>query len=165
MIIVFYASDVAKFLLEADFKVRNERKIISKIYHKVPIGEAISERGFSRRISMLLLTDVEERQELRDFYQDMSIPLSLQEYEEEELVRLYFKNIYLHLNFNDDCKYRKIKLRSLLKMFGYKRRSEQLVNNIEKTLETLEIKTYLRGNEPCSISTASLDDVIIFKKG
>lgn len=164
MKIVFYSSDVANFLLQADFKVRKEREVIAELYQNLPMGEPVTKQVFAYRISVLLLTE-EERKEMLDFFHDMTVPISFQGIEDEELLKLYFKNIYLHLNFNDDCKYRKIKLRSLLKMFGYKRRSDQLVKNIERTLDTLQIKTYLRGNEPCTIGSASLDDMIIFKKG
>lgn len=161
MKILFNSYDVAHFLVQADVKVSQERKIISMIYSTVKIAEKVSEQTFVDRVRLHFL-ETEDYNEMISFFQGLVVPYQFQE-DEEEMVLFYFKNLYLDLYFNENCSYRKIKLRSLIRMFGYKRRSEQLVNTIEKTLKQLKIKTYLRGNEGCTISSASLNDMIIFK--
>ena len=61
--------------------------------------------------------------------------------------------------------YRKVKLRKLLRDFGYKRRSEKLTSRIQQAIDKLELKTYLRGYVPCSIDAISLEDVIVIRLG
>ena len=61
--------------------------------------------------------------------------------------------------------YRKVKLRKLLRDFGYKRRSEKLTSRIQQAIDKLELKIYLRGYVPCSIDAISLEDVIVIRLG
>lgn len=162
MIIVFSPLDVANFLQRIDVKVGLEREIIAQIYHKVPIGEKISEQDFANRVRLYSLRD-SDLKDMNDFLQDMEQEQVFLRQEEEEFVKSYFKNVYLDLNFDNKCKFRKIKMRTLLKIFGYKRRSEQIVRNIENTMRHLNIKPYTRGDCLCEIWYVNLDDTIIFK--
>jgi len=82
--------------------------------------------------------------------------------EEVDCFAAYFKLIWLQLMCSG-ITYRKIKLRNLLKDFGYKRRSAALVNNIQQAIDKLGLKTYLRGHVPCNICDVDLDDVIIIR--
>ncbi len=74
----------------------------------------------------------------------------------------YFKLIWLQLMYSG-ISYRKIKLRNLLRDFGYKRRTAQFINSINNTLNALKLKTYLRAYEECDICNAGLDDMIIIR--
>lgn len=162
MIIVFYSSDISRFMIEARVDLKMERELISKIYHNVPLGEAVTEKIFLNRVRQGYFSE-SECSDLNLLFQDMAVPKQKLGLEEEEIVKLYFKNVYLHLNFNYRCKYRKIMLRSLLKFFGYQKRTTKLMKQIERILDILSIKTYLRGDEPCSISDVMLDDTLYFK--
>lgn len=56
-----------------------------------------------------------------------------------------------------------IKLRSLLAKYGYKRRSAQLIQRIERCIEFYCLQATLRGGEACDIKTAGLDRMLTFR--
>lgn len=74
----------------------------------------------------------------------------------------YFKQIKLQLMYSD-ISYRKIKLKKLLKDFGYRRRTPDLMDNINDALNSLELSTYLKNYKLCDIRNISLDDMIIIR--
>lgn len=96
----------------------------------------------------LILKEVENA----EFYTD----------EEEDCFTAYFKLIWFQLMYSG-ISYRKIKLRNLLRNFGYKRRTSQLINSINNALNALKLKTYRRDYEECDICNAGLDDMIIIR--
>lgn len=74
----------------------------------------------------------------------------------------YFKLIKLQLMYSGiEC--RKIKLRTLLRDFGYKRRTAELVNKINSALEALGLLTYLKNREQCHIGYVDIDDMIMIR--
>jgi len=79
------------------------------------------------------------------------------------IIESYFKIIKLEFMYVPKKDYSKIKLRRLLKMFGYKRRSAQLVDSIKRTLGALKLKTYLRGYVPCDIAEIGIDDMVMIR--
>jgi hypothetical protein len=82
---------------------------------------------------------------------------------EQCIIEEYFKIIKLELAYGKGKDYRKIKLRRLLKVFGYKRRSVQLVDNIRRVLGALKLKTYLRDYVPCDIAKIGIDDMVMIR--
>lgn len=51
----------------------------------------------------------------------------------------------------------------LLRDFGYKKRTASLMCHINRTINMLGLKTYLRYYEECDISDAGLDDMIMIR--
>lgn len=88
--------------------------------------------------------------------------MDLYEPDNEYFFGAYFKLIKLQLLYSG-ISYRKIKLKNLLRDFGYKRRTPELVTNINNALFTLGLRTYLKGYEPCSIADVSIHDMIIIR--
>jgi len=88
--------------------------------------------------------------------------MDLYEPDNEYFFGAYFKLIKLQLLYSG-ISYRKIKLKNLLRDFGYKRRTPELVTNINNVLYTLGLRTYLKGYEPCSIADVSIHDMIIIR--
>lgn len=82
--------------------------------------------------------------------------------EEADCFGAYFKFIWLQLMYSG-VSYRKIKLRNLLRDFGYKKRAASLMCHINRTINMLGLKTYLRYYEECDISDAGLDDMIMIR--
>ena len=66
---------------------------------------------------------------------------------------LYFKEVRFRLRFFSDCGYVRIKLRTLLKQYGYRRRSAKLLEHLP----------YLRGGIPCKLSEISIDEMVVFR--
>ncbi|MDE6708609.1 MAG: hypothetical protein K2K06_11305 [Oscillospiraceae bacterium] len=77
-------------------------------------------------------------------------------------INAYFKLIWLQLMYSG-ISYRKMKLRNLLRDFGYKRRTTLLINHIKQAIDNLNLKIYLRGYVSCDICDISLDDVIVIR--
>lgn len=82
--------------------------------------------------------------------------------EESDCFSAYFKLIWLQLIYSG-ITYRKIKLRKLLRDFGYKRRSEKLINCIQQAIDNLNLRVYLRDYTPCNINDIDIDDMIIIR--
>lgn len=84
-------------------------------------------------------------------------------YTEEYVIEAFFRVIKLKLAYTDDVNNVKMKLRTLLGYFGYKRRSQQFVDSVKRTIKALELVTYLKGYELCDISIIKLDDMIMIR--
>ncbi len=82
---------------------------------------------------------------------------------EQDVIESYFKTIKLRLTYTPDVTFYKIKLRNLIKIFGYKRRTASLVDYINKTIIALNLKMYLRDKKPCDVGSVSLDEIIIIR--
>lgn len=75
---------------------------------------------------------------------------------------LFFKSMRIRILFIGKQDYARIKLRTLLKVYGYQRRSARLLAYIQECLTFFHLEAYLRG-EPCKIDEISLDDMITFR--
>lgn len=75
---------------------------------------------------------------------------------------LFFKNTRIRILYGTGRHYVRIKLRTLLKQYGYKRRSKILVEQINDCLDYYQLKISLRGGVSCTIEDINLDDMIIF---
>lgn len=76
---------------------------------------------------------------------------------------LYFKEMRFRLRFFSDCGYIRIKLRTLLKRYGYRRRSTKLLNHLEQCMAFYRLNPYLRGSVPCKLSEISIDEMVVFR--
>ena len=78
---------------------------------------------------------------------------------------LFFMNMRLRILYTDEKDYIRMKLRTLLRHYGYKRRSDAIVAHMERCMDFYHIRPYLQGFEKCSIKDISLDDMITFRLG
>lgn len=76
---------------------------------------------------------------------------------------LFFKNVRIRTFYGNGPDYVRIKLRTLLKQYGYRRRSPQLIRYMDTCLDFYQLDTYLRGNVLCDMKDVKLDDMIIFR--
>lgn len=76
---------------------------------------------------------------------------------------LYFKKVRFRLRFFSDCGYVRIKLRTLLKQYGYRRRSAKLLEHLEQCMAFYQLQPYLRGAVPCKLSEISIDEMVVFR--
>lgn len=83
--------------------------------------------------------------------------------EQQEALWAYFKVIKLRLLYQQECPFVRLKLRTILKEFKYKRRSEKLMNEIQEILNQLQLETYLKGYITCSVKQIDLDDYIMIR--
>lgn len=102
--------------------------------------------------------------ELNFILKEMGSKFSIGEQNYEQgAIESYFKLFKLKLTYTQGTDFCKIKLRTLIRKFGYKRRTNNLVECINRTIELLGLETYLRGWEPCDIKNVVLDDTIIIR--
>ena len=75
----------------------------------------------------------------------------------------FFINQRIRILFLDEQGYTKMKLRTLLSKYGYKRRTKDLMAYIRNCMFFYHIEAYTRGGILCDIETIELDDMIIFR--
>lgn len=78
-------------------------------------------------------------------------------------VDLFFKVLRLRILYINEKNYVKMKLRSLLREYGYKRRSASFVQYIHDCLMFYHIQTYLKGGIICDICDINIDETIVFR--
>lgn len=171
MTYLYTPQDIAAFLLAADFTQSDERAIIKELWENKKASLpaqyrtdlALFRRHIYRELSKFngLSTDLDELNILlKDTEHAFCVDGSINE---QGIIDSYFKIVKLGLIYTEGKDYQRIKLRRLLKEFGYKRRSARLVEYVECTLATLGLETYLRGYVPCSISEIDVDDMIVIR--
>ena len=75
---------------------------------------------------------------------------------------LFFKSLRIRILYGKGKFYARIKLKTLLKQYGYKRRSQLLLQHINRCMEFYHLETTSRGGVPCSIADADLDQMLTF---
>lgn len=78
-------------------------------------------------------------------------------------IDLFFKSLRLKIRLSSDKKYRRIKLRTLLRKYGYLRRSSKLMNYIKNCIDFYGIKIFLKGGVECDINKIDIDEMIVFR--
>ena len=78
-------------------------------------------------------------------------------------IDLFFMIMRLRLLYVSGQGYTRMKLRTLLKHYGYKRRSAAITKHIQDCLMFYHIQTCLRGGQECDVKEISLDDMITFR--
>lgn len=83
-------------------------------------------------------------------------------YDEYDL-DLFFKSVRLRILYDGKKDYIRLKLRTLLRVYGYKRRSTQLVERINHCLYFYHIEAALRGGVPCRIDEIGIDEMLTLR--
>lgn len=76
---------------------------------------------------------------------------------------LFFKNMRIRILYGQGHDYVRIKLRNLLKQYGYKRRTKGLLQHINWCMILYDLEATLRGGVPCSIEEVDLDQMLTFR--
>lgn len=78
-------------------------------------------------------------------------------------IELFFKLRRLQILYMDGQDYIRMKLRTLLRAFGYVRRTERLLKYLRECLMFYHMQTYLCGKEECDIGEIGLDEMITIR--
>lgn len=78
-------------------------------------------------------------------------------------VKSYFMYLRLDILYGGSREFKRIKLRSLLSLFGYVRRREDLMRAMNDCMLFYHIQPYLKGGEYCDIRDIKVDDMISFR--
>lgn len=76
---------------------------------------------------------------------------------------LFFMILRLRIKYTGNQGYVRMKLKTLLRNYGYKRRSRQLMNHIRDCMMFYHIQSYLRNGEKCDIGMINVNDMIVFR--
>ena len=166
---VFTPDDIAIFLLKTDFTLSDEQMVLYSLWEEkrqMTPKDNHDKFAFIREIrrEMTSYKYKEDMHELDLIMREIDPDyVLLSPKEEYDYIFKFFKVIRLELLYIMGKEYYKIKLRNLLKRFGYKRRSQSLINHITQSLTILSLTTYLRGHIPCDVKTIALDDMVMIR--
>ena len=76
---------------------------------------------------------------------------------------LFFKNIRIRILYSGGNDYVRIKLRSLLKHYGYKRRSKAVMRHIKTCMRVYKLIVTQRGKAHCVLEEIDLDTMLSFR--
>jgi hypothetical protein len=167
----YTAEDIALFLLMADMRLSEQQRVFQSIWmwdkDSIPIEYRADFWAFKRRVEFELdklnglVGNVNELQVILKDFSDIKLDLPADKYE-QNVIAHYFKFIRLDLCYGNKL-YRKIKLKRLLDAFGYRRRSQALVEHIESTLNRLDLKLYVKNNERCRIADVTIHKMLVIR--
>lgn len=162
----FLPDDVALLFMISDLPVAKEKEIIDDLFHKHNSEIAASYRkdfdSFRKTVyDIVAASEIEyaEYNEMQMILDEFGV--SRGEEVTDDIFGSYFRLIKLQLMYT--VSYRKIKLRTLLKEFGYKRRSSVLNASLKNAVNALRIKTYIRNHEPCDLAEINLDQIVVMR--
>ena len=76
---------------------------------------------------------------------------------------LFFKSIRIRILYGNGNVYVRMKLRTLLKQYGYKRMSKILLQHINRCMSFYRLEATLRDGMQCSIENVDQDQMLIFR--
>ncbi len=157
--------DLAGYFYLADLPHSEECRIISDLFdsHGEWLGGCDRLRFKRSTADLLNVYETDSRTYSEaEFIMNEAGLSGLTKEEDADYFGAYFKLIRLQLMYSD-IPYRKIKLRNLMRDFGYKRRSKAFTDNIMSALRALGLTPYLRGYESCHIAYAEPDEMIMIR--
>lgn len=166
---IFTPDDIAIFLLKADFTLSDEQMVLYSLWEeqKQMTSKYRNDKfSFIREIrrEMVSYKYKNDMHELDLIMRDIDPDyILLTPKDEHDFIFQFFKIIRLELLYIERKDCYKIKLRNLLKRFGYKRRSQSLIKNITHSLTLLSLTTYLRGYVSCDVQNIALDDMVMIR--
>lgn len=90
--------------------------------------------------------------------------MDLEEYRSDYFdLNLFFKSVRIRCLYGMGKEYVRIKLRTLLAVYGYRRRSRLLVFHILRCMDFYHLKATLRGGGDCDLTTCGLDQMLTFR--
>lgn len=163
----FTPFDLANYILLKDLSHNRTNEVIEDLFENYnnlivyPFRNDFMKlkRAISWQINLWELDD-NEYNEAKFIMSEISNSDEFNEFE-ANYFDAYFKLIKLQLMYS--VNFKKIRLRNLLKDFGYKRRTTELMKSMNRTLNALGLETYLKNYELCNICDIALDDMIIIR--
>lgn len=163
--------DIALFFKWADFTRSDEVSVRNSIWEDGNIAAKYKSnmRLFIRDIERCLeqmdnTNYFNEAESINSVLSDIGSNFTIENViDEEATIDSFFRIIKLKLSYCDGISYVRIKIRTLLREFNYKRRHPLFVEKLKKSMKSLGLVTYLRGFELCDIGEVNIDDMIIIR--
>ena len=163
----FTPKDVASLLYISDFTHLREKEIIEDLFREHNNSIIVNYRNDFDKFRRVVHeeTVILELDDCSFSETDMILRvygLTITDDNIDNVFGQFFRLVKLQILYSQSG-YKRLKLRSILKEFGYKRRSDKLNFGILKALKALGLVTYLRGLEPCDITEINLDQMVIIR--
>ena len=171
--LLYSPSDIAKIIRKCDMGARAGQEFVSAVWEVekdfIPSVYRRNQRKFildvMDKLNFLENTDTYQR-EIPSVNRDLSDLGSKTVITEDKYfmeLDTFFKELRLRIVVLDKQDFVRMKLRTMLRKHGYKRRSPQLIRHLHKCLYLYHLETYIRGEVECDIEEISLDDMITFR--
>lgn len=171
---LFYSAiDIALVLRDMNLGCREESKILDLIWNND--AKLLSESYRENKRKFILDTyhwmhyifdkaaiDMELASIQRDFEHTNKTLQINQLSSEFSDFDLFFKSARIKMLYGGSD-YVRIKLRTLLNKYGYKRRSPLIIQYIRSCMDFYKLEVNRRGAIPCSIDNVRLDEMLIFR--
>lgn len=164
--------DIANYLIDENVSCKQSNAILEALWsdrqNLLDSNYDCDKRKFFQSVSSQIdkrSVDLDETDGINRIFKDMGSDFSLTATGDEGHNRMvsYFSVMKLKLTYSTDTNDLRMKFRTLLRMFGYERRSKSFNDAIKSGLDDLGLAVYLKGNILCDIDTVKLDDMIIFR--
>lgn len=169
---LYKPKDLAWLFENSNFYLKYENEVLDDIYNKrsylLPEEYKYNRNKFEKDIyDIIYKNDKDISLEIGKVNSDLddigsSFCVKYDE-EDEDSVECFFYRTFLKLFYDPNCKLKKIKLRSLLEKFNYKKRTSKIVEKINNLLKELGMEIYVKNRQKFDISSINLDDSIIIK--
>lgn len=170
---LYTSQDIALFLDYSDFKLLDEKIIKEDLWERRSKVLDPRHRGdkykFIKEVSKYReICDAEEYKNelvvINRIFKEIGSNYEITKFEyDPNYIEAFFRFIKLRLTYTEGCSFVRLKLRTLLRNFGYKRRSEILVKDINRSMKSLDLQCYLKDYQVCDIAKVRLDDIIIIR--
>ena len=151
--------DIAVFLSSIEISYLKERELIKEIYKDLSPQESSYE--FMLKVDeQLEQLDAQVVKEMSELQQQRNLCLSQDSYPKDMSHYLKVMKLKLHYTESD---YVKIKLRTLLKQLGYRRRSDKLILELNEAFSRLDLVVYQKGGTLGDLLELSLDDFLTIR--
>ncbi|MCM1524843.1 MAG: hypothetical protein NC120_10345 [Ruminococcus sp.] len=164
---LFTPIDVAMFIRIADLTVSRRSEVMTDLFGEYNASLVYPFRNdfvlFNKTVNSLLEKyemDSSELTEIEMIMREVN-GISTEQTFEPDYFCAYFKQIKLRLLFTQN--YVRMKLTTLLSDFGYKRRTQGLLETLRTTIKKLGLVTYIGGYELCDIGEENIHTMIIFR--
>ncbi len=147
--------DIAVFLATIDLPYLDERDMIQRLHFDLNTQESLTD----------FMIKVDEQIELLDtqVVKEMSqMKIELISCHFEKDMAHYLKVMKLRMQYTE-ADYVKIKLRTLLKQLGYKRRSDKLVSELIEMFHELGLVVFKKGGILAELSELPLDEFMTIR--
>lgn len=163
----FKPIDVALMFLNADFTRNQENEIITDIfsnYNSDIVAEYRKDinkfRKAIREYAIIFSLSSNDYNEAQLIMKELGLEIT--EDHLDDVFGFYFRLVKLKLIYTGIDYYR-LKLRTVLKNFGYERRSQKWNKSANNALKALGLKPYLKNYVPCNIAEIKLDQMIMIR--
>ena len=166
----FTALDAACIINNFELSVKNSAELIRKIFYQENFFIAQDYKNNYRRWILdirywegYLYDKVTFDKEFPAIKKDSGGLLAAENFVADNFnLDLFFKTLRIKILYIGGKNYSRMKLRTLLATYGYKRRSKFFLDYVKKCLAFYKIQTIYHG-EFCDVAKINLDDMITFR--